>query len=159
MPDINQVRQFLSQHGVSVLEFEEETPTANTAARAVGCSAAEIAKSILMLISGEPVLIVTSGDMKVNSSMLKKATGRSGKVRLPSAEDVINFTGYAPGGVCPFLLPESLPIFLDASLKRFATIYPAAGNNHSAVPISYKTLKSLVTAAEAEMCLPFADGC
>ena len=154
MPGILEVKEFLSQHDIPVLEFDVETPTATTAAQAVGCTPAEIAKSILMLINNAPVMVVTSGDMKVNSSLLKKATGRSGKVKLPTAEDVLAYTGYSPGGVCPFLLPESLPVYFDVSLRRFETVYPAAGNNYSAVPINYATLKALVPGIESSICLP-----
>lgn len=139
---------------MDVLEFDAETPTAGTAAAAVGCSPAEIAKSILFLVGGRPVMVVTSGDMKVNSSRLKKAAGLSGKVRLPEAEDVLEHTGYAPGGVCPFLLPNELPVFLDVSLQRFATVYPAAGNNYSAVPVTFPVLQNLTGGTVAEICTP-----
>ena len=143
MPGILEVKEFLAQHDIPVLEFDVETPTAVTAAQAVGCTPAEIAKSILVLINSEPVMVVASGDMKVNSSLLKKATGRSGKVKLPTAEDVLAYTGYSPGGVCPFLLPE--------------IVYPAAGNNYSAVPINYATLKALVPGIESSICLPLDE--
>ncbi len=154
MPDIHDVKRFLARHGVPVLEFDVETPTAEAAALAVGCTPAEIAKSIVLVIGGEPVLVVTSGDMKVNSSMLKKATGCRGKVTLPSAEQVTELTGYAPGGVCPFLLPESLPVYFDLSLKRFETVYPAAGNSYSAVPVTFALLGKLVPGIESELCRP-----
>jgi prolyl-tRNA editing enzyme YbaK/EbsC (Cys-tRNA(Pro) deacylase) len=154
MPGLNDVRRWLEERKVEVLTFAEETPTAVTAARAVGCSPAEIAKSILFLIGGQAVLVVTSGDMKIKSGLLKKAAGLTGKVRLPAAEEVLDRTGYTPGGVCPFLLPADLPVFLDESLWRFATVYPAAGDDHSAVPLSPARLAELVSGRRAEICTP-----
>lgn len=156
MPNIHEVRCWLRQRDIEVLRFAEETPTAATAARAVGCSPAEIAKSILFLVGGVPVLVVTSGDMKVRSGLLKQATGLTGKVRLPRAEEVLEQTGYAPGGVCPFLLPAGLPVLLDDSLWRFATVYPAAGDDHSAVPVTPEGLREMVGAKRARVCAPLA---
>lgn len=156
MPTIDEVKTYLAGHGIRVLEFEEPTPTAETAAMAVGCRAAEIAKSVLLLVGGAPLLVVTCGDMKVNSSRLKQAAGRSGKVRLPQAEEVIAHTGYAPGGVCPFLLPPGLPVFVDASLRRFERVYAAAGNDHSAVPVSAAQLLKLTGGTAVEVCGPLA---
>lgn len=152
MPSIEEVKAYLAACGVPVLEFATPTPCSLSAAAAVGCSVAEIAKSILFIVGGEPVLVVTSGDMKVKSSLLKQALVRSGKVRLPDAEEVLQHTGYVPGGVCPFLLPPQLPVLLDSSLRRFATVYPAAGNDFSAVPLSVTRLLELTGATEVEVC-------
>lgn len=152
MPSIEEVKAYLAACGVPVLEFATPTPCSLSAAAAVGCSVAEIAKSILFIVGGEPVLVVTSGDMKVKSSLLKQALVRSGKVRLPDAGEVLQHTGYVPGGVCPFLLPPQLPVLLDSSLRRFATVYPAAGNDFSAVPLSVTRLLELTGATEVEVC-------
>ncbi len=152
MPTIDDVKRFLAARHVPVLEFREPTPTAETAARAVGCSVGEIAKTILFLVGGEPVVVVTAGDAKVKGSKLKKATGLTGKVRLPGADDVRGHTGYAPGGVCPFLLPPGLRILVDRSLRRFERIYPAAGNDHSAVPLTVDRLIEITGALEVDVC-------
>ncbi len=152
MPSIEEVRDYLSGHDIEVLEFDQPTPTSETAAQAVGCSVGEIAKSILFLVGGNPVLVVTSGDMKVKSSKIKKAAGLTGKVKFPEAEEVIHHTGYAPGGVCPFLLPEDLPVLIDGSLRRFSCVYPAAGNDFSAVPITVDQLLEVTHGREVEVC-------
>ncbi len=157
MPAIDDVKAFLARYAIAVREFDQPTPTAETAARAVGCSPAEIAKTILFLVSGQPVAVVTSGDMKVNSSLLKQATGLSGKVKLPAAAEVVQHTGYAPGGVCPFLLPPNLPLFLDSSLRRFPLVYPAAGNDFSGVPITFAQLQAITGGREADLCAPLSD--
>ena len=154
MAGIDQVKSFLAQHGLEVLEFEVPTPTVETAAAAVGCDPAEIAKSILLLIGKSPLLVVACGDRKVNSSLLKKAAGLSGKVTMPTPEQVLQLTGYPPGGVCPFLMPDELPVLLDLSLQRFPTIYPAGGNRFSAVPIDYQNLQQLTSGREVDVTLP-----
>ncbi|MBN1141679.1 MAG: YbaK/EbsC family protein [Deltaproteobacteria bacterium] len=154
MPTIDEIRHFLTDRGIEVREFEEPTPTSATAALAVGCSVAEIAKTIVLIVGGQAVAVVTCGDCKVNTSRLKKETGLTGKARLPGAEEVERFSGYRPGGVCPFLLPEGLPVLLDSSLRRFPRTYAAAGNDHSAVPITFDQLLAVTGGREAEVCLP-----
>lgn len=154
MTAVDDVKEYLRHHAIEVREFQEETATAATAAAAVGCSVAEIAKTLLFIVGGQPVVVVTCGDMKVKSSPLKKEFALSGKVKLPQAEDVIHYTGYSPGGVCPFLLPPQLPIRLGCSLQRFPVVYAAAGNSFSAVPITVDQLRSLTGASLAQLCEP-----
>lgn len=152
MPTIEDVKEYLKQHDIQVNEYEQPTPTCETAAAAVGCTPAEIAKTLLFLVGGNPVAVVTCGDTKVKSSPLKKAAGFSGKVKLPQADEVMEQTGYAPGGVCPFLLPEKLPVLLDRSMQRFDCVYAAAGNDYSAVPVTFAQLQNLTGGTPAEVC-------
>lgn len=152
MPTIEDVKQYLRERGIKVWEFEEPTPTSETAARAVGCSVGEIAKTILFIIGGTPVVVVTSGDVRVKGSKLKQAVGFTGKARLPEAEEVAAHTGYAPGGVCPFLLPAGLKVVVDRSMRRFPKVYAAAGNEHSAVPITVDQLLEITGGAEVAVC-------
>ena len=152
MPTIDDVKAFLVPQGIEVWEFAEPTPTCETAAAAVGCQPAQIAKSVLLLVGENPVLVVTCGDTKVKSSKLKKAMGLSGKVRLPEAQEVMRHTGYAPGGVCPFLLSPQLPVLLDESLARHERVYAAAGTAHSAVPVTLAQLKEITRGGRAEVC-------
>ncbi len=148
---IDKVKAYLGKHHIEVWEYVQPTATAAAAAAAVGCSVAEIAKTLLFLVGGAPVAVVTCGDMKVKSSRLKQAAGLSGKVKLPQADEVLSHTGYAPGGVCPFLLPPQLPILLDSSLLRFPVVYAAAGNNHSAVPVTVPQLEQLTGGSIADL--------
>ncbi len=152
MPDIEQVKSWLGERGIEVRQYAQPTPTAATAAAAVGCSVAEIAKTLLFIVGGEPLVVVTCGDMKVKSSLLKQGTGRRGKVKLPQAEEVKAITGYAPGGVCPFLLPPVLPVYLDRSLRRFEQIYAAAGNDASAVPLRADELEAICQGTWVDVC-------
>lgn len=152
MSDIDQVRTYLAAHGVEVLEFDRPTPTSETAAAAVGCAVGQIAKTLLFRVGTAHVAVIAAGDAKVKQAALKQVTGLPGKVKMASPDEVVAWTGYAPGGVCPFLLPADLPRLLDASLKRFAVVYPAAGNARSAVPIGYQRLRELSGATEAAVC-------
>jgi prolyl-tRNA editing enzyme YbaK/EbsC (Cys-tRNA(Pro) deacylase) len=152
MPKIEDVKRFLSEQGIEVREFQAATPNSEAAARAVGCSVAEIAKTILFIIGTHPVVVVTSGDMKVKTSRLKQAAQLTGRARLPEALEVQQHTGYAPGGVCPFLLPKDLRVMVDASMRRFPRVYAAAGNDHSAVPITVDQLLAITGGAEVEVC-------
>ena len=156
MPTLSEVKSYLGARQIEVWEYQQPTPTAAAAAAAVGCSLAEIAKTLLFLVAGQPLVVVTCGDMKVNSSGLKQAAGLSGKVKLPQAQEVLSNTGYAPGGVCPFLLPAGLPILLDISLQRFPLVYAAAGNDYSAVPVSFAQLQDLTGGRPADVCQPLA---
>jgi prolyl-tRNA editing enzyme YbaK/EbsC (Cys-tRNA(Pro) deacylase) len=152
MPELDDVRESLLKRGIEVWEFADPTPNSHAAARAIGCSVGEIAKSILVLVGGRALMVVTSGDAKVKNAKLKQATGLTGKVRLPEAEDVMRHTGYAPGGVCPFLLPSGLPVLIDSSMRRFPRVYAAAGNDHSAVPITVEQLLDITGGNEVDVC-------
>ena len=157
MTAIVKLKEYLASHDVEVWEYVEPTATAAAAAAAVGCRVAEIAKTLLFLVGGVPVVVVTCGDMKVKSSRLKQAAGLSGKVKLPLKDEVLGFTGYAPGGVCPFLLPPDLPLFLDSSLQRFPTVYAAAGNSYSAVPVTMIQLERLTGGRVVDLCDPIPE--
>ncbi len=157
MAEASELKKYLAAHDIEVREYVEPTATAAAAAEAVGCSVAEIAKTLLFLVGGKPVAVVTCGDMKVKSSRLKQASGLAGKVKLPQAEEVLSYTGYEPGGVCPFLLPSDLPLWLDSSLQRFPVVYAAAGNSHSAVPLTPAQLGTLTDGRIADLCDPIPE--
>lgn len=152
MINVNDVQDYLATEGLTVLRSATPTKDSASAAAAVGCTVAEIAKSILMLVGNRPVLVVASGDVRVKSGLLKKATGWSGQVRLPAPDEVARFTGYAPGAVSPFLLPKALPVLCDRSLQRFPLIYPAGGDDRSSVGISPEHLQRLCGGRLVEVC-------
>ena len=152
MIDTAKVQSFLAEEGLAVLRAATPTKDSQSAAAAVGCSVAEIAKSILLLVGNKPVLVVAGGDVRVKSSLLKQATGWSGQVRLPAPAEVVRYTGYPPGAVSPFLLPTGLPVLLDASLQRFPLIYPAAGDDRSSVGIALDHLQRLCGGHLVEVC-------
>lgn len=147
-----EVQEFLDREGLTVRCAAAPTRDSRSAAAAVGCTVAEIAKSILMLVGNRPVLVVAGGDVRVRSGLLKKATGWSGQVRLPAPDEVVRYTGYPPGAVSPFLLPKGLPVLLDQSLQRFPLIYPAAGDDSSSVGITFDHLQRLCGGRLVEVC-------
>lgn len=152
MPCFEEVRDFLSGFGLQAAVFEQPTPTAVAAAAVVGCSIAQIAKTMLVEMAGEPLIVVASGDARLNNSLLKKASGRSGKVRFCQSEQVADLLGYPPGGVCPFLLPQGLKVLLDESLRRFDIVYPAAGTIASAATVPVEMLPQLCAGTWAVTC-------
>ncbi len=146
-------KQYLERFGKAcdVIEFPVSSATVGLAAEALGCEPARIAKSILLLSAEGSVMVVVAGDGKIDNRKYKDRFGE--KPRMMPWERVEETVGYPPGGVCPFGVNEGVRIYLDESLKRFETVYPAAGSTNSAVPM---------TIAELERCsgaLGWVDVC
>ncbi|SDL03768.1 YbaK/EbsC family protein [Natronincola ferrireducens] len=136
---------------LEVIEFQEgTTKTAAMAAEQLGVTVGQIAKSILFLAQGEPALVVTSGDIKVNASALKKVLGA--KPKLAKQEECIAITGFPPGGVCPFALKTSIRILIDKSMERFEVVYAAAGTANTAVPITVEELLMVTQGELVDVC-------
>jgi prolyl-tRNA editing enzyme YbaK/EbsC (Cys-tRNA(Pro) deacylase) len=148
------VRKFLQEKSsdLKVIEIEKTTHTSELAAKALGVEVAQIAKSLLFLIKESPVLVVTCGDMRVDTRKLKEAMNLSGRASMAGPEETKAITGFPPGGVCPFALDRELPIFLDVSLGRFPVVYAAAGSPHSLVPISFDQLKVITGGETLDVC-------
>jgi prolyl-tRNA editing enzyme YbaK/EbsC (Cys-tRNA(Pro) deacylase) len=124
-----------------VIELAEGIHTSILAAQALGVEVGAIAKSILFTGPSQVILVVASGDIRIDDKKLKAITGE--KMKLADAEKVKEVTGFAPGGVCPFALATSVRIMLDESMKRFSVVYAAAGTAHSAVPVTPETLATI----------------
>lgn len=142
---IQQVREYLKNSGKdkAILEFSESSATVQQAAQAAGVIPARIAKTMSFYAANENkcILIVTAGDTKIDNCKFKSEFGI--KAKMLTAEDVERLTGHAPGGVCPFANPKSAEVFLDVSLKRFETVFPAAGSSNSAIELSPEELTLL----------------
>lgn len=123
-----------------ILEFDSSSATVELAALAVGCEAARIAKTLSFLVEESPILIVVAGDAKVDNSKYKLNFGK--KAKMISADQVEELVGHAVGGVCPFGIHEGVDVYLDISLKRFDTVYPACGSSNSAVRLSILELET-----------------
>lgn len=138
------VKSYLDQfgYGVRVHEFEPgATATVPLAAAAIGCEEAQIAKSMSFKTPEDGALIiVTAGDGKVNSGMFKHQFGF--KASMLKGDDVLRLTGHPIGGVCPFALPEDVPVYLDVSMQRFDVIYPACGSPASMVTLTPSELET-----------------
>lgn len=155
MTPVERVRRYLAQfpYHIEIYEFDESTRTAELAARAVGVEVGQIAKSILFLVGEEPVMVVTSGDVKVSQSRLKQHLGAKGKVKMADAEATAAITGFPPGGVCPFALQQPVRVLIDASLRRFPVVYIAAGSPRSAAPVTVEQLLTITGGEPCDLCI------
>lgn len=133
---VDRVRAYLKQYGLAerVREFATPTATVDLAAAAVGVEAARIAKTLSFSQAERCLLIVAAGDAKVDNSRFKALFHM--KARMLTAEEALFRTGYAVGGICPFALDPSIPVYLDVSLRRFPTVFPACGSASSAIELT-----------------------
>ncbi len=145
MESVERVRSFLAKHSsdIKILEFDESTKTAEDAARTVGVEVGQIAKTILFITRDGPVLVTTSGDVKVSQSKLKKHLEVQGKLKLPDAQMTREITGFPLGGVCPFALETEVPILIDVSMQRFPVVYIAAGGPQAVVAVTFEQLQEI----------------
>jgi prolyl-tRNA editing enzyme YbaK/EbsC (Cys-tRNA(Pro) deacylase) len=109
------------------------------AAVAVGVEGARIAKSLSFKVDGRPIIIVAAGDAKVDNSRYKAQFHT--KAKMLTFEEAHTLIGHDVGGVCPFALPENVETYLDVSLKRFGTVFPAAGSDNSAIELTCEELE------------------
>ena len=149
---VEAVRAFLSAHApdLEVVELEASTATVEMAARGHGVAQAQIAKTLSLRIKDRNLLVVTSGDARLNNRKIKDVLG--GKPRMLGADEVVSLTGHPVGGVCPFGLATPLPVYCDVSLKAFDEVVPAAGSTNSAVRIAPERMASLVSAEWIDVC-------
>ncbi|MGE5551813.1 MAG: YbaK/EbsC family protein [Bacteroidota bacterium] len=133
---VEKVRAHLGRFGREndVLTFETSTATVELAAGALGVEPARIAKTLCLRNGEGAMLVVAAGDARIDNAKFKAEFG--GKARMLPPEEVLAITGYEVGGVCPFGLPGDVPVFLDISLKRFATVFPACGSDNSAIELT-----------------------
>ena len=134
-----------------IREFTVSSATVALAAEALGCEPAHIAKSLTFHGAEGVILVVAAGDAKVDNGKFKSTFGL--KAKMLCFEEVELLTGHAVGGVCPFGVKDGVSVYLDESLRRFATVYPAAGNAMSAVELSLAELE------KASRALGWVDVC
>lgn len=138
---IEKVRDYFKKYGIEcrIREFEVSSATVDLAAAALGCEGKRIAKSLTFLVNDKAVMIVAAGDAKVNNSKFKAEFQTKAKMLTP--EQVDSLIGHSVGGVCPFAINEGVRVFLDNSLKRFETVFPACGSSNSAIELSIPELE------------------
>jgi prolyl-tRNA editing enzyme YbaK/EbsC (Cys-tRNA(Pro) deacylase) len=138
---IEKVKAYFKTFGMEdrVLEFEVSSATVDLAALAVGCEPCRIAKTLSFLVDGSPILIVAAGDAKVDNHKYKEQFGKKAKMLTP--EEAETLVGHAVGGVCPFAVNEGVTVYLDESLKRFETVFPACGSSNSAIELTIPELE------------------
>lgn len=138
---LKKAKEHLKRYGMDeeIMEFPVSSATVKEAAEALSCSEAEIAKTLGFVVNEEAILIVTAGDQKIDNSKYKAQFHT--KAKMIAFEDVENIVGHEVGGVCPFGIPDNVTVYLDVSLKRFDTVYPACGSHNSAIKLTIAELE------------------
>lgn len=138
---IEKVREHFTSLGIAdrIMEFDVSSATVELAAKAVGVEGARIAKTLSFLLKEEPILIVVAGDGRVDNKKYKATF--SAKAKMLSHDQAAEMIGHAVGGVCPFAVNEGVRVFLDESLKRFETVFPACGSSNSAIELTIPELE------------------
>ncbi len=143
---LEKAKAYLEERGYAdhVIELEDSSATVQLAAQALGVEPGMIAKTMSFLLGDEAILILTEGTAKVDNRKYKDTFHV--KAKMIPFEEVESWIGHAPGGVCPFGIKEGIKVYLDESLKQFDTVYPAAGNDHSAVKLTIAELEEVAGA-------------
>ncbi len=138
---IEKVKEYFSQFGMEnrIMEFEVSSATVELAAQAIGCEPERIAKSLSFKVDDKAILIIAAGDARIDNPKYKAEFNT--KAKMLSPDEVNDMIGHAIGGVCPFGINEGVTVYLDESLKRFDTVYPACGSSNSAIKLTIDELE------------------
>ena len=138
---IEKVRTYFRQYGMEerIQEFEVSSATVALAAEALHCEPQRIAKTLSFMVEGNAILIVAAADVKIDNAKYKKQFGT--KAKMLSYEEVPEMVGHEVGGVCPFAVKEGVKVYLDESLRRFETVFPACGSSNSAIELTISELE------------------
>lgn len=133
---IEKVKAFLKGFGIEerIQEFDVSSATVELAAEALHCAPQRIAKTLSFLVDGQAALIVAAGDARIDNPKYKAQFGT--KAKMLSPDQVEELVGHAVGGVCPFAVNDGVKVYLDESLKRFETVFPACGSANSAIELT-----------------------
>ena len=138
---IERVKQYFEPYGMGdrIREFPVSSATVELAAAALGCEGCRIAKTLSFLVDGAAVLIVAAGDARVDNGKFKAFFHT--KARMLTPQEAADLVGHAVGGVCPFAVNEGVTAYLDISLRRFETVFPACGSSNSAIELTLPELE------------------
>lgn len=138
---IEKVKEYFKSFGMEnrIQEFETSSATVELAAKALSCEPCRIAKTLSFIVDNSPILIVAAGDMKIDNSKYKAQIGSKAKMLTP--EQALTLIGHAVGGICPFAVNDGVKVYLDMSLQRFDTVFPACGSANSAIELSIRELE------------------
>jgi prolyl-tRNA editing enzyme YbaK/EbsC (Cys-tRNA(Pro) deacylase) len=137
---IEKVREYFKQYNMAdkILEFDVSSATVELAAKALNCQGCRIAKTLSFHVGDKVMVIVTAGDAKIDNSKYKSYFGT--KAKMLSFDEAEPLIGHAVGGVCPFAVNSGVEVYLDESLKRFETVFPACGSSNSAIQLTIDEL-------------------
>ena len=138
---IEKVKAYFEKYNMKnrIHEFEVSSATVELAATALNCEPERIAKTLSFVVDKQAILIVIAGDSRVDNAKFKAQFGV--KAKMLSLDETINLVGHAIGGVCPFVVNDGVSVYLDESLKRFETIFPACGSSNSAIELTIEELE------------------
>jgi len=138
---IEEVKSYFDKYNIKhrIREFEVSSATVELAAAALNCEPARIAKTLSFIVNGKAILIVVAGDCKIDNKKYKAQFET--KAKMLTLDETVNLIGHAVGGVCPFAVKEGVTIYLDKSLKRFKTVFPACGSGNSAIELTIEELE------------------
>ncbi len=138
---IERVRAYFRSYGIEdrIQELDHSSATVLLAAEALGTEPCRIAKTLSFLVNGSPILIVAAGDARIDNAKYKAFFGT--KAKMLSPEEAVELVGHAVGGVCPFAVNDSVTVYLDQSLRRFSTVFPACGSANSALELTIPELE------------------
>lgn len=138
---VDKVKTYFAQFGMEerVRELEKSSATVELAAAALGVEPARIAKTLSFLVDDRAILIVTAGDARVDNKLYKMRFGT--KLKMLSPGQAVELVGHAIGGVCPFAVHEGVAVYLDVSLRRFETVFPACGSDNSEIELTISELE------------------
>ncbi len=139
---IEKVKSYFAEYGMEnrILEFPVSSATVELAAQALNCEPKRIAKTLSFRVGEQAILVVAAGDARVDNAKYKNRFGV--KAKMLSHEEAAEMIGHAVGGVCPFAVKEGVAVYLDESLKRFPTVFPAAGSSNSAIELTIAELEN-----------------
>ena len=139
---IEKVKSYFAEYGMDnrILEFPVSSATVELAAQALNCEPKRIAKTLSFRVGEQAILVVAAGDARVDNAKYKNRFGV--KAKMLSHEEAAEMIGHAVGGVCPFAVKEGVAVYLDESLKRFPTVFPAAGSSNSAIELTIAELEN-----------------
>lgn len=138
---VDKVKKYFSQYGKDsrILEFDGSSATVDLAAAALNCEPGRIAKTLSFMVQDTPILIVSAGDVKIDNAKYKAFFGK--KAKMLTADQVMELVGHAVGGVCPFAIKDGVTVYLDASLKKYETVFPACGSSNSAIELTIEEME------------------
>jgi len=133
---VENVKAYFKKYGIEekIQEFEVSSATVELAAAALSCEPASIAKTLSFKVEDHAVLVVAAGDARIDNKKYKAQF--AAKAKMLSPDEVQTMVGHAVGGVCPFAVKEDVKVYLDVSLKRFETVFPACGSSNSAIELT-----------------------
>lgn len=138
---LESAQKYFEQYGMKekILILDESSATVELAAQALHTEPAQIAKTLSFMVDTQPILILMEGTARIDNHKYKEKFHK--KAKMMTREELMEYVGHEPGGVCPFGIKDGVNVYLDESLKKFETVFPAAGSGNSAIELTIPELE------------------